>query len=154
VSESIHVSSSTVQKIKPVLTWIWRGISAAAVACCGLGFVWLQTRASIKDIGDAVGPANTAAAAAQSTAHHAANVAEEALKLSVETARMQAELWGQAVVERAYNSSPRRQEYIERARAFYVNAFDDLRRTPQYENDPVGAIERVRRLTWRPDRAD
>jgi hypothetical protein len=153
-SESIHVPSSTVRKIKPVLTWVWRGISAVSVAACGFGWVWLQTRASITDIGEAVEPALTASAAAQSTAHHSANVADAALRLAVETARMQAELWGQAVVERAYDRSPHRQEYIDRARAYYRNAFDDLRKSPQYASDPEGALERTRSMVWRPDRPD
>lgn len=117
-----------------------------------LGWGWLSTRTSMNEVAPRIAEVSTAAKAAQSGVLSCDSKAAMAMAVAVETARTQLEIWGQVEVDRQYSKSPRRVEYIERARRYYVAAFESyLDRNP---NDPATALRRARQSVWRPDRDD
>lgn len=116
------------------------------------GWGWLSSRTSLKEVAPKIAEVSIAAKAAQTAVLRCDVETAVAKSLAIETAKTQLEMWGQAEVDRAYPKSPRRAEYIERARRFYLAAFDTyMDRNP---NDPASALRRARQAVWRPDRED
>lgn len=149
--DSIYVPSSAIKTWKKVVAVV----AAIATPLSPPVVSWVSSRPSRDEMSGEIAKANIAAKAAQSDTLSASNAAEQALALATETARQSAELWGQAVVERAYNNSPRRAEYIERARNYYRDRFDAFRKSTEFRGDPAGALQRaIKESPWRPDRSD
>lgn len=145
--QSIHVPASVVQRIARVLTWLPASVVIGAIAG---GYQWIGSRASIDDVATRVGPAVTAAAAAQSAAHTASSLAKDhALELVAvwsHVVQMHADLQ----VLREYSRDPSRGAYIDRARAYYAERYNAaLHANP---NDPSGAAAAALLTPWRPDK--
>ena len=91
--ESIHVPASTVAKIARVVQWLVPS-SSVVLAAVLFSYRWVGARASIEDVGDAVGKVSVVAAAAQASAFHAESVgnahAIELKQLWLHTIAMQA----------------------------------------------------------------
>lgn len=150
--ESLHVPASVVQRIVSVAKWLMPMLATGITTITALGWGWLSTRTSMNDVAPKIAEVATAAKAAQSGVLSCESEVAMAKAVAVETARTQLEIWGQVEVDRQYSKSPRRVEYIERARRFYVAAFESyLDRNP---NDPATALRRARQAVWRPDRDD
>lgn len=116
------------------------------------GWGWLSSRTSMSEVAPKIAEVSIAAKAAQAATLRCEIDTAQAKALAVEIAHTELELWGQAEVDRQYRQSPRRTEYIERAKRFYLAAFDSyLDRNP---NDPAAALRRARQSVWRPDRDD
>lgn len=145
--QSIHVPASTVQRIARVLTWLPSSVVLGAIAA---GYHWILNRASIDDVGAAVGPAKTAAAAAQADAHHAASLADEHTRqLAAAWARV-VEQHADIQVLREYSRDPSRGAYFDRCRAYYAERYAAaLQRTP---TDPATAYAAAILTPWRPDK--
>jgi len=106
----------------------------------------------MSEVAPKIAEVSSAAKAAQAAVLKCDVDTSTAKALAVEIARTELELWGQAEVERQYSKHPRRTEFIERAKRFYLAAFDSyLDRNP---NDPATALRRARQAVWRPDRDD
>lgn len=106
----------------------------------------------MSEVAPKIAEVGLSAKAAQSSAFTCEVEAKLAHALALETARTQLETWAVSEVDRAYSRSPRRGEYVERARRFYAAAFDTyLEKNP---NDPATALRRARQAIWRPDRED
>lgn len=156
-SESIHVPAHAVRRFHTFVKFAWpiaAGLATILGSWWTYGSVWVKTRTSLDavriELAPDIGKIATAAAAAQSDVHHAANDAAQAKAIALELVLTELELWGQAEVERAYRDSPRRSEYIHRARSFYVAAFKE--RMAVDPSNPADALARARLRTWRPDR--
>ena len=113
---------------------------------------WISSRTSLAEVAPQIAEVGAAAKAAQSGVLTCDNDAKAAKALALETASIQLEMWAQAEVERAYSKSPRRSEYIERARRFYLAAFEQ--NLERYPHDTATALRRARQAVWRPDRDD
>jgi hypothetical protein len=150
VSDSIYVPSSSIKR----WTKIFGVIAALAGPVTPFVVSWVTTRPSRDEMSKAVVDATVAARAAQSDVLVCSSLAGALEKLAEQQGLATAELWGQAVVERAYNNSPRRQEYFERARHYYRRNFKRLYESPEFRGRPAQALEQVLLLTWRPDRED
>ena len=150
MSESIYVPSSSIKR----WTKIFGVIAAVAGPVAPFVVDWVTTRPSRDEMSKAVEPAMSASRAAQSDVLTCSSLAASLEKLAEQQGLVTAELWGQAVVERAYNGSPRRQEYIERARNYYRRNFKRLYESPEFRGRPSQALEQTLLLTWRPDRED
>ena len=135
-----------------VVKWLLPILGTGALSALGLGWGWLHSRTSLDEVAPRIAEVSIAAKAAQSSGLHNETELAQVKALAVENARLQLQLWGQAEVTRAYARSPNLANYIERARRYYLAAFDDyLERNP---NDPAAALRRATQLTWRPDRED
>jgi hypothetical protein len=140
VSSSIHVPASVVQRIVGVARWLMPILATGLTGVLGLGWGWIASRTSLTEVAPKI---------AEVTCEVEAKMAHA---LALETARTQLETWAVSEVDRQYSRSPRRGEFIERARRFYGAAFDTfLEKNP---NDPATALRRARQAIWRPDRED
>jgi thioredoxin-like negative regulator of GroEL len=152
VSSSIHVPASVVQRIVGVARWLMPILATGLTGVLGLGWGWIASRTSLTEVAPKIAEVNISAKAAQSAALTCEVEAKMAHALALETARTQLETWAVSEVDRQYSRSPRRGEFIERARRFYGAAFDTfLEKNP---NDPATALRRARQAIWRPDRED
>lgn len=152
MSQSIHVPATVVEKAAAVVKWLVPIIGTGALSALGLGWTWLHSRTSMVEVAPKIAEVAISAKAAQSDAHHCAVEVESVKALALETARTQLETWAVAEVDRQYSRSSRRAEYIERARRFYLAAFEMyLERNP---NEAAKALSRARQSIWRPDRED
>ena len=150
--ESLHVPASTVQRIVAMAKWLMPMLATGVTTVTALGWTWISSRTSVAEVAPKIAEVSTAAKAAQSSALTCEVEAKMAYALGIETARAQLDTWALAEVDRQYSRSPRRVEYIERARRFYAAAFDTyLEKNP---NDPANALRRARLTVWRPDRED
>lgn len=113
---------------------------------------WISSRTSIAEVAPKIAEVATAAKAAQAGVLHCDTEAAAARALALETASIQLEMWAHAEVDRAYSKSPRRSEYMERARRFYLAAFEQ--NLERYPHDTATALRRARQAVWRPDRDD
>lgn len=152
MSSSIHVPASVVQRIVAIIKWSLPFLATGITTITAFGWGWLSSRTSMSEVAPKLAEVSMAAKAAQSAVLRCDVETGSAKALAVEIARTELELWGQAEVDRQYPKSTRRTEYIERAKRFYLAAFDDyLDRNP---NDPATALRRARQAVWRPDRDD
>lgn len=150
--ESIHVPASTIQRIVAVLRWLMPILATGVTTIGAFGWGWISSRTSMAEVAPKIAEIGLSAKAAQAAVLHLEVETAAAKALALETAKMQLEMWGQAEVERAYSKNPRRTEYIERARRFYIASFEThLERNP---NDVAAAVRRARQAIWRPDRDD
>lgn len=149
---SIHVPASTVQRAKSIAKLLVPVILTAAATSATTTWGWIKSRTSVEEIRPLIVDVTIVAKAAQSQgfSNHQALVALQSL--SAEMARSVIELHAQSEVERAYGKSPRKPEYIERARRFYVRELE--RRLAEHRSDPAEAIRLTRLAVWRPDRDD
>lgn len=148
--QSIHVPASTVQRIKAVLGWIMPMLATALTAALGLGWAWLQTRVSTTELAAKVEPAVTAAKAAQASALTCETDIRRQDLLLQELLSMALDSWSQSEVDRQYSKSPRRAEYLDRAKKFYAREFAD--QLELHKNNPAEALRRTKLTVWRPDR--
>lgn len=149
---SIHVPASVVQRIISVAKWLMPFLATGITTITAFGWGWLSSRTSMSEVAPKIAEVSASAKAAQFAVLHCDTETSLAKSLAIEVAKTQLELWGQAEVDRAYPKSPRRIEYIERARRFYLASFESyLDRNP---NDPATALRRARQAVWRPDRDD
>lgn len=150
--ESLHVPASTVQRIVAVARWLMPMLATGITTVTALGWAWISSRTSVAEVAPKIAEVNSTAKAAASSALSCDVQAKMAVGLALETARAQLDTWAVAEVDRQYSRSPRRGEYIERARRFYAAAFEThLEKNP---NDPATALRRARQAVWRPDRED
>jgi len=145
--QSIHVPASVVQRIARVLTWLPATVVLSVITG---GYQWIGNRASIDYVGTRVGPAVTAAKAAQADALTASSLAKahslELVAVWSHVVQMHADLQ----VLREYSRDPSRGAYIDRARAYYAERYNAaLRANP---NDPSGAAAAALLTAWRPDK--
>lgn len=113
---------------------------------------WISSRTSMTEVAPRIAEVAQAAKAAQSGTLKCEIDNDITRNLALESAKLQLEMWGQLEVDRQYSKSQRRSEYIERARRFYIAAFEThLERNP---NDIAAALRRARGAVWRPDRED
>lgn len=150
--DSIHVPARVVHRIVAAAKFVMPILATAITAAGAVGWGWISTRTSVAEVAPLIAAVSTAAKSAQSTALTCETDTKIVKALAVELARTQIEMWGQSEVDRAYSKSPRRAEYIERSRRFYLASFEDhLDRNP---NDIAAALRRARQAVWRPDRDD
>lgn len=152
MSTSIHVPASVVQRIVSILKWLMPFLATGVTTITAFGWGWVSSRTSMREVAPKIAEVSMAAKAAQSAVLRCDVETSTAKALAIEIAKTELELWGQAEVDRQYQKSPRRIEYIERAKRFYLASFDSyLDRNP---NDPATALRRARQSIWRPDRDD
>lgn len=146
--DSLHVPASTIQRVG---RWLIPS-STSVLAVVLVTYRWFGSRASLDDVGTKVGKVTAAAAAAQSTAHHAASIAEghttELHALWVHVVAMRAEL--KVMREYSKQDSATRSRYIEEAQAFYNLRFEEQLRVNA--NAPAEAARLALLQQWRPDR--
>lgn len=151
-SESIHVPAHAVRRITGVAKLLVPVVLTAAVTSLTTTWGWIKTRTSVQEIEPLLVEVRLIAKAAQSDSFANHNELVSLQKLSIELAETSVELHAQAEVDRAYNKSPRRAEYIERARRFYLR---ELKRLLEiHPHDPAEAVRLTRLAVWRPDRDD
>jgi hypothetical protein len=125
-------------------------LATALTAALGIGWKWLATRASMEDVAAKVAEVSIAAKAAQSSALTCETDAkQQALQLH-ELSVMALETWSQQEVERQYSKSPRKSEYMDRARRFYQREYETQLLT--HANNPAEALRLTMLAVWRPDR--
>lgn len=152
MSSSIHVPASVVQRIVSIARWLMPMLATGVTTITALGWTWISSRTSVAEVSPKIAEVSSTAKAAASSALSCEVQAKMAQALALETARAQLETWAVSEVDRQYSRSPRRGEYIERARRYYAAAFDSyLEKNP---NDPANALRRARQAIWRPDRED
>lgn len=149
--QSLHVPASTVQRVVRVVRWLVPS-SGALLAGVIFTYRWFGSRASIDDVGTAVGTVSVVASAAQASAFSAESLAKaQALELAA--------LWAHIVATRAelkvlreYGKADAqtRSKYIDEAQAFYVLQLEAQLRT--HANNPAEAARLALLAQWRPDR--
>lgn len=149
---SIHVPATTVQRLKGIAKLLVPVILTAAATSLTTTWGWIRSRTSVEEVRPLLADVTIIAKAAQSQgfANHQDTVALQ--QLAAELARATIELHAQAEVDRAYSKSPRRPEYIERARRFYARELE--RRLVEHPSNPAEAVRFTRLAVWRPDRDD
>jgi hypothetical protein len=152
VPGSIHVPGPTVQRAKSIAKLLVPVILTAAATSATTTWGWIKSRTSVEEIRPLLVEVTIAAKAAQSQGftNHQDLAAQQSLAL--ELSKSLIELHAQAEVDRAYGKSPRRPEYIERARRFYLRELERL--LVLHRNDPAEAVRLTRLAVWRPDRDD
>ena len=152
MSGSIHVPASTVQRIKAIVKLLVPVVLAAVATSLTTTWAWIKTRTSVDEVRPLVADVSIVAKAAQSQgfSNHQDLVALQ--QLAAELARTTIELHAQAEVDRAYSKSPRRTEYIDRARRFYIRELE--RRLTEHPQNAADAVRLTRLAVWRPDRDD
>lgn len=147
--QSIHVSASTIQRIRSVFGWAMPPASVVFSAIA-LGYRWFGARASLEDVAKRIEPVATVAKAAQAASFHCSSTLEDH-KAALDAA------WGEVVVlhaelqvYRRYGNkdASRRGQLIEEGTRFFREAYD--RQLELHPNDPAKAAERALRADWRP----
>jgi hypothetical protein len=126
VTDSIHVPGSTVRRVLAVVRWAVPYVVAGLVTLLGFGSNWIMSRASDTSVGVRVGPAMTAAKAAQSSAHHAATLTDaHELQIVAMWARL-VELEAELAVYRdhAKTDPAKRGKLIADARRYYAREYE------------------------------
>ena len=150
--ESIHVPSSTVRRIKGVAKLLIPVVLTAAATSLTTAWGWLKTRTSVEEIRPLIVDVSIIAKAAQSQGFSTQQDVTMLKTLAVEMAKATIDLHAQAEVDRAYSKSPRRTEYMDRARRFYARELE--RRLNEHPTNPADAVRFTRLAVWRPDRDD
>ena len=152
MSESIRVPASTVRRATAIGKLLVPVVLTAAATAATTTWGWIRSRTSVDEVRPLLVDVTLVAKEAQSQGHtnHGEILALQALAL--EMAKTLIELHAQAEVDRAYAKSPRRAEYIERARRFYAREFE--RRLAEHGANPAEALRLSRLAVWRPDRDD
>lgn len=150
--ESIHVPSSTVRRVKGIAKLLIPVVLTAAATSITTAWGWLKTRTSVEEIRPLLVDVTIVAKAAQSQGFSTQQDVNMLKALSLELAKATIDLHAHAEVERAYSKSPRRTEYIDRARRFYARELE--RRLHEHPNNPAEAVRFTRLAVWRPDRDD
>lgn len=152
MAESIHVPSSTVRRIKGVAKLLIPVVLTAAATSLTTTWTWIKSRTSVDEVRPLIVEATVIARAAQSQGFTAHQDVIALKALATELAKTTIDLHAQAEVERAYSKSPRRVEYMDRARRFYARELE--RRLSEHPNNPAEAMRFTRLAVWRPDRDD
>jgi hypothetical protein len=163
MSESIHVPSQTVKRLRALAKLFVPVAMIAAGTAWTTTVTWFRTRTSAEEIRpeitrqiDEIRPllveCGTKAkdALAQANTQHVQVYALQQTALTLATALV--ELHAQAEVERAYPHSGQLSSFIERARKAYAREFE--RQLTEHPNDLVTAVKLTRLKVWRPDRDD
>lgn len=164
MSESIHVPSQTVKRVRGIAKLFIPVAMIAAGTAWTTTVTWFRTRTSAEEVRpeikrqiDALAPAlakcaegveGAKDAQAQAAVQHVQIFALQQTALSMAATLI--ELHAQAEVVRAYGHSPQVSAYIERARRFYTREFK--RQQTEHPNDIVQALELTKLAVWRPDR--
>lgn len=150
--ESIRVPAATVRRATAIGKLLIPVVLTAAATAATTTWGWIRSRTSVDEIRPLIVDVNLIAKEAQSQGHtnHSEVLALQAL--AVELAKATVELHAQAEVDRAYSKSPRRGEYIERARRFYTRELE--RQLASHGTNPAEAVRLTRLAIWRPDRDD
>lgn len=148
--QSIHVPASTVQRIKAVLSWVMPILATILTTALGVGWKWLASRASTGEVAAKVAEVSIAAKAAQASALTCETDLRRTDSLTRELLSMELESWSQLEIERQYGKSPRKSEYMDRARRFYQREFETQLLT--HANNPAEALRLTRLAVWRPDK--
>lgn len=149
-AQSIHVPASTVQRALRVWRWLLPYVTGAALTAVGFSARWLESRVSREDLGAAVGPVQTIAAAAQATGFHADSLAtDHAEQLAVLWRRVVA-IEAELMVHRDYGRADpaRRGRLIVEARRFYAAEYEQQLRT--HATDPAESARLALLTQWRP----
>lgn len=125
-------------------------LATALTAALGIGWKWLATRASTDDVAAKVAEFSSAAKAAQSSALTCETDINIQASLLHELSLMALESWSSAEVDRQYSKSPRRAEYMDRARRFYRREYETQLLT--HANNPAEALRLTMLAVWRPDK--
>ena len=149
---SIHVPASTVQRVKGIAKLLVPVILTAAATSATTTWGWIKSRTSVEEIRPLIVDVTIVAKAAQSQGFSNHQDIAALQQLTLELSKTAIELHAQAEVERAYGKSPRKPEYIERARRFYLRELERL--LVLHRSDPAEAIRLTRLAVWRPDRDD
>jgi hypothetical protein len=152
VGESIYVPAATATRLKGFAKLLIPVVLTAAATSATTTWGWIKSRTSVDEIRPLITDVTIIAKAAQSQGFSNHQVLLQLQQLSAELARTTIELHAQAEVDRAYGKSPRRPEYIERARRFYQRELD--RRLAEHPSNPAEAVRFTRLAVWRPDRDD
>lgn len=163
MSESIHVPTHTVRRLRSVAKLFIPVITIAAGTAWTTSATWVRTRTSLEEIEplikkgfDEIKPKLDECNDSAKGAHaliDTQRVQIYALQQSaLSLVGTLVELHAQAEVARAYGSSKRLPEYIERARRFYAREFE--RQLSMHPNDIVQALRVTKLAVWRPDRND
>jgi hypothetical protein len=147
--QSIHVSASTLQRIKSVLGW---AMPPASIIFSGLalGYRWFGNRASIEDVSQRIAPVAIAASAAQAESFHCSSVLrDQGVALDAAWAEVVA-LHAELEVYRRYSSKDagRRGQLIEEGTRFFRAEYD--RQLELHPHDPAKAAARALLADWRP----
>lgn len=152
MAESIHVPSSTVRRVKGIAKLLIPVVLTAAATSLTTTWTWIKTRTSVDEVRPLIVEAKIVAKAAQEQAFSNQQEARKLRHLAMELAKATIDLHAQAEVERAYSKSPRRVEYMDRARRFYARELERL--LTEHPNSPADAVRLTRLAVWRPDRND
>lgn len=152
MTQSLHVPAATVSRVKAITKLLIPVILTAAATSATTTWTWIKSRTSVDEVRPLVADVSIVAKAAQAQGFSNHQDVTTLQQLTAELARTTIELHAQAEVDRAYNKSPRRSEYIERARRFYVRELE--RRLTEHPNNPAEAVRFARLAVWRPDRDD
>ena len=152
MGESIYVPAATASRIKGAAKLLIPVILTAAATSFTTTLGWIKTRTSVDEVRPLIVDVSIIAKAAQSQGFSNHQTLVQLQQLSAELAKATIELHAQAEVDRAYSKSPRRYEYIERARRFYQRELD--RRLTEHPSNPADAVRLTRLAVWRPDRDD
>lgn len=149
---SIHVPAPVVKR---VLRWLWQALPPLSLVLTAGGLTWrfgAAERIPYAEFDKRVAPAQAAAKAAQSDAHHAASLADtHAVQLEAAWREI-VQLHADVEVLRSYSRTDgaRRAELINSAREFYLERFND--ELAKHKLDPAEAARIAMLQTWRPDR--
>jgi hypothetical protein len=151
-AESIHVPASTVRRISGIAKLLIPVVLTAAVTSLTTTWGWIRSRTSVEEIRPLLTDVTIVAKAAQSQGFSTYQDVLALKSLGNELAKSVVDLHAQSEVDRAYSKSPRRNEYIDRARRFYARELE--RRLTEHPNNPAEAVRFTRLAVWRPDRDD
>ncbi len=152
MGDSIYVPAATASRLKGIIKLLVPVVLTAAATSATTTWGWIKSRTSVDEIRPLIADVSITAKAAQSQGfgHHQSIIALQQLALELSKATI--ELHAQIEVDRAYSKSPRRNEYIDRARRFYARELE--RRLVEHPNNPADAVRFTRLAVWRPDRDD
>ena len=150
--DSIHVPGPTVSRAKAIAKLLVPVILASVATSATTTWSWIKSRTSVDEIRPLIVDVTVMAKASQSQGFSNHQDVAALQSLTLELSKTVIELHAQAEVERAYGKSPRKPEYIERARRFYLRELERL--LVLHRNDPAEAIRLTRLAVWRPDRDD
>lgn len=151
-AESIHVPASTVRRVSGIAKLLIPVVLTAAATSLTTTWGWIRSRTSVDEIRPLIVEVSITAKAAQSQGFTTHQEVLALKALAAELAKATIELHAQIEVDRAYSKSPRRNEYIDRARRFYARELE--RRLTEHPNNPAEAVRFTRLAVWRPDRDD
>jgi hypothetical protein len=152
VTESIHVPAHHVSRAKAILKLLVPVVLTAAATSATTTWGWIRSRTSVEEIRPLIVDVTIVAKAAQSASFSNEQELHAQQRVTLELCKVATELHAQSEVERAYGSSKRRIEYMDRSRRFYLRELERL--LAEHRSDPAEALRLTRLAVWRPDRDD